>query len=177
MEKDNLQLLSLYMDSDLVFLPEEKDSFSPPLENNSESFDVMKEEIENLQEHEELIFDGEFNKKIMIVFEGDELSVDCHEFLYKLISAINCSIKDVAIFSSHDFEKAKAQQILDLDAQKIIVFGKVRHELFNFTKKEYEIIVLEQVEYLFADNLNSIIEDVSLKKALWNKLKTLFNLN
>jgi hypothetical protein len=89
----------------------------------------------------------------------------------------NYIIIDTIELDGVDFEKTKAQQIIELDAQKIIVFGKVLHEIFNFRKSDYEIINIDQIDYLFADNLNFIIDNVISKKLLWSKLKSLFNLN
>ena len=176
MEKENLQLLSLYMDSSIIVLAEEKHKLSPEVQSQNDSLNHQADVVET-ENSSTLNYVGEFGKKIMIVFEGDELSVECHDFMFKLISAINCSIKDVAIFSSVDFEKTNAHQIIELDAQKIIVFGKVLHEIFNFRKSDYEIINIDQIDYLFADNLNFIIDNVISKKLLWSKLKSLFNLN
>jgi hypothetical protein len=175
MEDENLQLLSLYMDAQVIVLPQEKAvirSNAPQIqEENLENEDLALEEVNPL------VFVGNFEKKVLIVFEGDELSAETHEFLFKLVSAVNCTVKDVAIFSSQDFERASTSQIEALDAQKIIIFGKVLHELFNFTRNNYEIINREQIDYLFCEDLNSIIGNLATKKILWGKLKNLFNLN
>jgi hypothetical protein len=173
MEKENLHILSLFMDSPIVIVPEDKVDFSESIKTKEENeMEILPEEVES-----PMNYVGKFEKKILIAFEGDELSAEAHEFLFKLISAVNCNINDVAIFSSIEFEKCSKSQILEMDTQKYLVFGKVSHEIFNFRRNNYEMIHQDEVEFLFCDDILSIMDNVNLKKALWGKLKQLFNLN
>jgi hypothetical protein len=43
-------------------------------------------------------------------------------------------------------------------------------------KNNYEITQEGEIEYLFADDLGQISENVALKKSLWSALQVLFNI-
>jgi hypothetical protein len=66
--------------------------------------------------------------------------------------------------------------IQGMSANKVVVFGKLQHDLMNAKKHPYEITQEEGVEYMFVDSVQEILDNQALKKTLWNKLQVLFNI-
>jgi hypothetical protein len=64
-----------------------------------------------------------------------------------------------------------------LNAHVILKFGRIKHPVNAIQAMPYEVHAEEETEYLFADALSVIAEDVHLKKKLWKSLQILFNLS
>ncbi len=163
MEKMSIHHLGLFMDSDIVLLKEEVKTFLP------ESKEVAEEILE-------LLYEGNFEKGILIIYEGNHLEPALREFLFKILQAVNCSLKDVALSASESVEEIPMQTVLDMSPNKVVVFGKLHHDLTNLKKHAYEITNEDGVEYLFVDSVQEISGNVPLKKSLWEKLQVLFNI-
>ncbi len=176
----SLHHLGLFLDADIIIVKEEISTLTSTLQNNPEeesnmSIDSIESSVEN-EESIELVFEGKFEKGVLLVYEGSHLESKLREFLFKILNAVNCSVKDVALSSSESVEEIPMAVIQHMNPNKIIAFGKVRHRLMNYKKHAYEVHYEDGVEFLFADSLTEIYENVALKKALWEKLQVLFDI-
>jgi hypothetical protein len=169
MENMSIHHLGLFLDNEIYLLPEEKDQLlkaanSPALEEIPSSSETESEE-----EPISLLYEGGFEKGILVIYEGKTLESNLSEYLFKILGAVSCSLKDIALASSENTE-------LTTMANKIIIFGKVRHDLMMSVRKTYEVHQEDEIEYLFADDLSQIAESLDLRKALWKALQILFNI-
>ncbi|MCH7412237.1 hypothetical protein MM213_01980 [Belliella sp. R4-6] len=176
MESMNLHHLGMFLDSDIVIVQDEipallEKNYNIDLVSDAEA---ISEEVS--EEEHDLIYEGNFEKGILIVYEGSHLEADLREFLFKILGAVNCSLKDIALSSSESVEEVSLAKIDELNANKILIFGKLNHSLFQFKQRDYEIKNENGVEYLYSDDLRSIFSDVALKKSLWNMLQILFGI-
>ena len=176
MEKMSIHDLGLILDDEIYLVTEERDQLlalekSVTLETTSVS---SQEEFE--EEHVQLAFEGGFEKGILVIHEGSSLESNLSEYLFKILGAVSCSLKDIALANSEDTELTSMASITALNPNKIIVFGKVRHEIMMSVKKTYEVHQEDEIEYLFADDLRQISENLDLRKALWKELQVLFNI-
>lgn len=176
MENMSIHELGLILDKEIFLLPEEADQL---LEIKSRT--VLEEKPNTLQEEFEdedlsLVYEGGFEKGILVIYEGKFLESSLSEYLFKILGAVSCSLKDIALANSEDTERTTMSSITALNPNKIIVFGKVRHEIMMSVKKTYEVHQEEEIEYLFADDLKQISESLDLRKALWKELQVLFNI-
>jgi hypothetical protein len=180
MEKMGIQHLSFFLESEIYVMPEEL-----PLlvqQGNNEVSSIQIPETEPMGEEiieEELIpleYDGGFEKGVLIAFEGSELSEEHKDLLFKILGAVGYSLKDIALTSSIHIEEVSMASILALNPVKIILFGLFHHDIMSRKKTNYEILQEDAIEYLFADDLAQISENVALKKSLWSALQVLFNI-
>jgi hypothetical protein len=180
MEKMGIQHLGFFLDSEIYVIPEEL-----PLLVQFEKKEVKSSQIPETEPigeeiiEDELIaleYEGGFEKGVLIAFEGSELSVEHKDLLFKILGAVGCSLKDIALTSSIHIEEVSMASILALNPDKIILFGLFHHDIMSRKKTNYEILQEDAIEYLFADDLVQISENVTLKKSLWSALQVLFNI-
>lgn len=176
MENMTIHELGMILDNEIYVLPEEKNQLLtfvtlPKLEENS-----LYQEEEFGEEPVQLEYEGGFEKGILVIYEGKSLESSLSDYLFKIFGAVSCSLKDIALANSEDTELTTMSSITALNPNKIIVFGKVRHEIMMSVKKTYEVHQEEEIEYLFADDLKQISESLDLRKALWKELQVLFNI-
>ncbi|MBS9523161.1 hypothetical protein KI659_03935 [Litoribacter alkaliphilus] len=185
MDELNLSSLSLFITEEMVIIPEElqKISLSQKFKNNDALIPHQKELVqENGNVAEIQIEDilaqvkGQFQKGIVVIHEGHELESSLQEFLLKILGAVNCSLKDIALIGADNIENMPESCIDVLNPNKIIVFGLIHHPIFEHKKSKY-IITQPSFEILFADDLKDISENVALKKQLWTSLQSLFQIN
>lgn len=180
MENLSIHHLAMFMDNEIFLLPEdeiivaEKDSIPSTYQTPKEELSIVEEDSEsstiNLQ------YEGGFEKGVLVVYQGDSLNADLHQFLFKILNAVGCSLKDIALTSANAFESTSLSDIMTMNPNKIIIFGNFRHDVMMQKKSNYEIINHEGIEYLFADDLKILFENIILKKSLWNELQVLFNI-
>ncbi|ERM82954.1 hypothetical protein P872_04900 [Rhodonellum psychrophilum GCM71 = DSM 17998] len=183
MEELSLFELGLFLDNEIVVLKEEgtfsKSKGHPASDSSLKGTNVahasQPEEVE-IEMEMELVHEGNFEKGILIVYQGDHLESTHREFLFKILQAVNCSLKDIALSSSEMVEETKLSSIQQMNPNKILIFGKLRHDLMKIMQHKYEILNEDGVEYFFADDLREISENVELKRSLWNKLQILFGI-
>lgn len=180
MEKLSIHHLAMFMDSEIFILPEEKKlifdnqaSTLPYLEPKQE-LSIVEEASRN--ESLDLEYEGGFEKGVLVVYQGNSLDPDLHALLFKILNAVGCSLKDIALASSVSMESTTLPNVMAMNPNKIIVFGNFRHDIMMHKKTTYEIINEEGVEYLFADDLKILFENINLKKSLWSELQVLFNI-
>lgn len=182
MENHSIHDLGLILNSELYVLPEERKQLIQKMAHEV-SYDSDNSITDvNIQEGAEektmpLEFEGGFEKGVLIVHEGQALSPLISDLLFKILNAVGCSLKDIALFSNSQIEAFDLETIQSLGPEKVIVFGNLKHELIGYKRKNYEIQMIDGIEYLFVDELNAIHEDKNLKVSLWTQLQVLFNIS
>jgi hypothetical protein len=180
MEKLGIQHLGLFMESEIYVIPEELPLLAQIDKNIISSSETKESELveEEIQEEElvSLDYEGGFEKGVFIGFEGNDLSEEHKGLLFKILGAVGCSLKDIALINSTNIEAVPIASILALNPAKIILFGLFHHDIMSRKKNNYEITQEDEIEYLFADDLGQIFENVALKKSLWTALQVLFNI-
>lgn len=183
MEDLSLFELGLFLDNEIVVLKEEAliskskgvNNSDYPLKTSRVSEISVSEEAETENEIE-LVHEGNFEKGILVIYQGDHLETAHREFLFKILQAVNCSLKDIALSSSEMVEETTLPTLQQMNPNKILIFGTLRHDLMKIMQHKYEILNEDGVEYFFADDLREISENVELKRSLWNKLQILFGI-
>ncbi|WP_114751325.1 hypothetical protein [Pleomorphovibrio marinus] len=179
----NLKELSLFITEPLVVDSEElsqrllanrlvkRHADSPGLDENK----LEEPQEEYPEEDSELVFEGEFQKGILVIYQGTGLSEETTGFLLKILQAVGCSLKDIALLSDQGLMGKSLDTIEIMAPNKVLVFGRVNHPIMNLKKSNYEIHA-EGAEYFFADELGELEKNIPLKKKLWASLQVLFNI-
>ena len=180
MENLSIYHMAMFMDNEIFLLPEDEKTVVENVSSPS-AYPNPKEELSIVEEDPgsstvNLEYEGGFGKGVLVVYQGDSLNPDLHELLFKILNAVGCSLKDIALTSSNALESASLSDVMAMNPNKIILFGNFRHDIMMQKKSNYEIINHEGVEYLFADDLKILFENINLKKSLWNELQVLFNI-
>lgn len=168
MERLNLAQLSLLLDEDIFVIPDEDLKHS--------SVTLTPDTAHPNNNVQEMEYEGGFKQRVLIIYQGSELGTDAREFLMKVLGAVGCSLKDVALVSSDQVEKSPENCIQQLHPQKCLVFGRVNHPIMKEKTQNYEIINGE-FEYYFGNDLEELKDDVPLKKKFWSGLQVLFHIN
>jgi len=188
MEDFNLDNLSLFLTDELVVVKEEmaqlqlaqkfrNNSVFTISENQTNDITIEEEAATYLNINEILQeLEGGYEKGIIIIYEGETLDKELQEFLMKILGAVNCSLKDIALLGSDQLENMNPGLLDQLNPKKIIVFGLVHHPIMQHKAELYKIIDAGY-ELLFANDLVEISTNVAMKKSLWASLQTLFHIN
>jgi len=178
MEEQSIHHLSLFLDTPIYVLPEEKAQYLSAGQVAAAADQIPMEDdsaAEIAEEIQELAYEGNFEKGVLVAFDSMELSGELKELLFKILDAVGCSLKDIALCNEETINTASPAQVDALNPTKVIVFGRVNHPLMHHKKENYQVEMLEDTAYLYADSLDQINTSKELKKALWGALKTLFN--
>ncbi|EPR65993.1 hypothetical protein [Cyclobacterium qasimii] len=124
---------------------------------------------------EPIPYEGGFQKSILVIYEGEELKESNRAFLLKVFSAVNLSLKDIALMSEHSLKGSNEDPLEQLNPDKLIIFGTIYHHLMRLKKDNYHI-TQESLDYFFADDLDGLEKNVSLKRKLWDTLQVFFNI-
>lgn len=190
MDTFTLQQLSLILDQELVILPEnfQRNQLQEKIPADSpqaepavrttvqESPSLYQSGGDAGNEQLKINYEGNFEKGVLVVYQGSGLEPASREFLMKILGAVGCSLKDVALLPGSQLEESGKESFNHLNPLKCLVFGRIQHPLMQLKQTNYEIISGETL-FLFADDLNEIDASVPLKKKLWTKLQILFNIN
>ncbi len=105
--------------------------------------------------------------------EDDEM-----EMLTNLLTACKLSVADIALVNyAHCSPINYDKLIKEFDSEKILVFGISTGDLkLPFNVPDFQIQKFQQQIYLFNPSMNAVLNDVLLKKNLWNSLKKLFSI-
>lgn len=167
MEEMDLNELQYIIPDVLYLLNEDKSEYSGSV--------PVAQTIE--QAPDPIAIQGNFSNGILILHEEDQLPPIVLEMLVNMIQAVGHSMNEVGLVSSAALEGRSLQELYDLNAHKILKFGRIKHPINALPAKDYHIHAERATEYLFADSLSIIAEDKILKKKLWNNLKVLFNIS
>ena len=168
MERLNLAQLSLILEEDLFVLSDDDIKDSSAAENLNTT--PPNNDVPGIE------YEGGFKQRVLIIYQGDQLGTEVREFLMKVLGAVGCSLKDVALVSSDHLQELPESSIQQLHPQKCLIFGRVNHPIMKEKTQNYEIIHGE-TEYYFGDDLEDLKDDIPMKKKLWSSLQVLFHIN
>lgn len=183
----NLKELSLFLTDEIFVLQEEvreklavnkiasKLDLSSTTTDSSVSSEPETPAIAKEHDPEPIPYEGEFKKSILVIYQGDELKESNRAFLFKVFSAVNLSLKDIALVSELSLKGSNEDPLEQLNPEKMILFGTIYHPLMGMKKENYTI-VQEPLDYFFADDLDGLEMNVSLKRKLWDTLQIFFNI-
>jgi hypothetical protein len=121
---------------------------------------------------------GNHKKQMLIVIVDEAEQNDANiAFLEKIIAAIKYDFKqDTAYFFLQKEEKLTISDVVSRHQIKdLLVFGINNTQLGIYAnQKKYQPFYIQQVTYIFADNLSEIQAQKELKGALWDALKKVF---
>lgn len=177
MENVNLHDLGMFLDSEVYVLKDELASLLSKYPDESSQVQITDENLPTTTEDLDLIYEGNFEKGLLVIYETNYLESELREFLFNILGAVKYSLKDIALCSAQSIEEISQSKIDELAPTKILIFGKLNHKLSQIKHQDYEIKNEEGIEYLFANDLSSIFSNKEFKKLLWNKLKILFEVN
>ncbi|WP_246581361.1 hypothetical protein [Echinicola shivajiensis] len=180
------------MEEDIVLIPEEakelllarkfnqyetnilseNSKVEEPIENNASDKDNNVSSISSTIDYE-----GEFEKGLMVIYQGDTLANELKDFLLKILRAVSHSLKDIALVSSTHLESLDPRAVRKLNPHKVLIFGRLNHPLAHLKEVSYEVTAEKDVEYIFVDDLQIIFEEENLKRKLWKSLQVFFNIN
>ena len=126
----------------------------------------------------EVVLFGENKKQMLIIIEDENEQNDANiDFLEKIITAIKYDFKqDCTYFLLPKKEKISITALVSKHQIKdLLVFGINNTQLGIYAnQKKYQPFYIQQVTYIFADNLSEIQAQKELKGALWDALKKVF---
>lgn len=186
MEELTLQQLSLILDQDIILVKDEakKLLLAKHLKNKQGAFSEVDRDIqidtalveEPIEEEvPKITFEGNFEKQILVIFQGTTLESSLKEFLMNVLGAAGCSLQDVALASSEHLLELPPQSIEQLRPKLCMVFGTLNHPVMQVKTSNYEVIKKETT-YFFTDTLKDLNENVTLKRNLWNGIQVLFQI-
>ncbi len=182
MEEINIQQLQYILTEDLFLIKSEFSAGSPSssdlqIATRTASEKNLSNMADTVMEPEPISYRGNFQNGVLILHQEEELSTEVMDMLVKMINAVNHSMNEIGMISSKNLEGRTLNELLDLNAHKVLKFGKIKHPIDALPALEYSIHTEDATEYLFADALSVIAEDRNLKLKLWNSLKILFNIS
>lgn len=100
------------------------------------------------------------------------------EMLTNLLTACKLSVADIALVNyAHGTQVTYEDLIAEFKSDKLLVFGISTGDLkLPFNVPDFQIQKFKEQTYLFNPSMNAILNDVHLKKNLWNSLKKLFSI-
>ena len=100
------------------------------------------------------------------------------EMLTNLLTACKLSVADIALVNFAHCNHATYEDLIsELKSKKILTFGISTKELgLPFNVPDFQIQKFQNQIYLFNPPMEKILNDVHLKKTLWNCLKNLFSI-
>ena len=119
---------------------------------------------------------GNFSRGILILHEESTLKPELMEMLVKMINACGHSMNEIGLLAAEQLEGRSMEEFKSLNAHTLLKFGRVNHPINAVPARLYEVHAENETEFLFADALSRIAEEVALKKKLWASLQVLFNL-
>ncbi|MHA7128555.1 hypothetical protein [Algoriphagus namhaensis] len=187
MENNPLVELAEVITEDLYFLPEDymapqpstseiKQETSPPHKTTEQPTVDSAAEEQAPEPKAPIQVKGAFKQRILVIHEEQELANEVLELLSNILKAVNHSMSDVGLISSYDLSDRSMEDLYELNAHKIIKFGRIKHSVNAVPAQDYQVHSDGETEYLFADALTTIQEDKALKGKLWKALQNLFNI-
>ncbi len=119
---------------------------------------------------------GSNQKGILFVYAVDDK--DHHDFLMKIIGAINCENSEVLQLTLKKNSNVSLIPFLKENSiEKVVVFGIEPHRFcLNVEYSKYGILHLDGIRFLIADGLGRVGNEKDLKKHLWIGLKEMFGI-
>ena len=104
------------------------------------------------------------------------LADDEMKLLSDLLSACKISMIDIALVNYNQHPKMNYHELIDqFQSKKILIFGVTATDLeLPFTIPFFQIQQFQEQLYMISPSLGGFINNVELKKELWNSLKKIF---
>jgi len=124
---------------------------------------------------------GENRGNILFLVNNAEnifLSDDEMKLLSDLLTACKISMLDIALVNYHEYPNLDYNQILEqFQVKKILIFGLTASDLeLPFTIPFFQIQKFQDQLYMISPSLSDFLNNIALKKELWNSLKKIFQL-
>lgn len=180
----NLKEISLFLTEPIVLIPDDvsnqvrinlSDKSSSAEPSSKEALTDQESEENEIEELDIASYEGNFQKGLLILYQGAELSTESQTFLMNVLKAVNHSLKDIALISETALLNGHPDSISRLNPQNILIFGKLNHSIMQMKKENYAI-VQDDHTCLFSDELREIEGNKLLKKSLWTALQVLFDI-
>ena len=133
-------------------------------------------EVFPLPDDTHLSVKGENQKNIVVFYKKSEKEGDDLNFLEKVLAAIQINTKkDICLVR---LEKEQQTSLSALKGQHdiniVLLFGITTKQLgINFEIPNYHPFQLQDIQFLLADSLGSILKNGQKKRQLWESLKLL----
>ena len=115
------------------------------------------------------------NKPTVIVY--NQMSAPDKELLYKILSAAKLSEEHFTTLPLEEMPAAFLSHLRGTACQKLIVFGARPADLqLQVRTAPYKAFNINGIEVLFAHSLADVAVNKDYKAALWNALKSMYNL-
>ena len=128
----------------------------------------LSEDVSSEPEMEAILqYKGGFSSKVVVLVnqaEADFTTEAEEAFLLKVIEAVNMGLEDIAIINLTN----SSEWANELQPGKILGFG------ISTDVEPYEVHVTEKNTQFYGYHLSKIMEDVQLKRKLWEGLKIMF---
>ncbi len=117
---------------------------------------------------------GENRKDIVVLIDYPQanfLPGDLDELFQKIMSSVSLTYKDIALINiaSNEFDE------IPVSFTKILTFGVKAIPGFDIDMIKYQILKVDGIDILIADNLKDISDNKELKMQLWNSIRLLFS--
>ena len=117
---------------------------------------------------------GQVQDKAVLIFCHTDLGEAELDLLSNILGAIQYDLsKDALIVSLEDQEQIHLAPLLAESIQLVVVFGCSPAQLqTHISDQKYKAQHLLSRKFIFSDHLTALLENKSLKMALWNALKS-----
>jgi len=182
----NLKEISLFLTEPILLIPEkisEQVLTGVPDISASVNVSLSSEEVPSDPNREEndipeldiASYEGNFQKGLLVLYQGSKLSEASQTFLMNILKAVNHSLKDIALLSEAALLNGHPDSITRLNPRNMLIFGRLNHSIMQIKKGDY-VIISEDYSCLFADDLKELEANKPLKIKLWTSLQVLFDI-
>lgn len=180
----NLKEISLFLTEPILLIPEKiSKQLHTDIPDISGNVILSTEELPSDQNREEndiqeldiASYEGNFQKGLLILYQGSELSEESQTFLMNILKAVNHSLKDIALISEAYLLNGHPDSITRLNPRNMLIFGRLNHPIMKIKKEDY-VIIQDDYPCLFAGDLKEVEANKSHKIKLWTALQILFDI-
>jgi len=140
---------------------------------------IMYNELLITPDNEELSLPeprGNFEKRILILSDIIEAESEEQVLLDKMITATGLNVSDIYHLSLAQ-NVSLTNYICKIKPERIICFGNQLDSASTvYSKRLYKVQLINDIQILNANFLSQICSSSPAKQALWNGLKSMFNL-
>jgi len=169
--------LKLFFDEGIYIINEDRLESSPAVVETKKELQKEISSSSILEEPKEEITSINYkggNKKgiaIIISNESNEYLTDTDEtLLLNILKAIGLTFEDIALINQHQAGTKWHNQV---NCSKVFLFG-IKPVDYNLSSALYELIPVNNAQWLFSNTLAEIGKDKVLKSKLWVKLQEVF---
>lgn len=160
-----------------VYLVDEITSEKEKVVEVTNEVNESTEKYEVINSSLKLEYTGDNNKGIIVLVSYQNgIPASDNEFLFKILSAVMLSGKDIALIDLGINNTTEHHQLIsELSYQKVIAFGTNCSIIFPDQIEMYTTTPIKNREILKAHSLSEVAEDTTKKKLLWIQLQKAFH--